>query len=208
MLTDLENRLTRAPPDCKSLVPVWEKVADDFANEPNVLIAKVDCEAPNAKGTAQEAGVSSYPTINFYPKGSKEPVPYQGGRAEADLLSYINTAAGTYRIAGGGLSAIAGTVPSLDQLVSGLKEGGAQTYAELEKAALGLQDRYAVYYSKVAKKAQDNADYIEKELGRLQGLLKKGGLSPEKVDDLTSRSNILNIFKGSDANGTEGKDEL
>lgn len=37
---------------------------------------------------------------------------------------------------------------------------------------------------------------MEKELARLQSLLKKGGLTTEKVDDLIRRSNILNVFKG------------
>ncbi|QIW95360.1 hypothetical protein AMS68_000878 [Peltaster fructicola] len=179
---------------CKTLAPTWEKLANDFAYEPNVTIAKVDCEAPNAKAVAKAAGVSSYPTIKFYPKGSSEPIDYSGGRAQAELISYINDKTGTHRIVGGGLDAIAGTIPALDKLVGSLKSGGAAAYTELEKATVGLQDKYAEYYNKVAKKAQDNAQYVEKELARLQSLLKKGGLSPEKLDDLTSRSNILSIF--------------
>lgn len=185
--------------DCKSLAPTWEKLANDFSAEPNVLIAKVDCEAPNAKSIAKELGITGYPTIKFYPKGQSTPVDYTGGRAEAELLSYINDQSGTHRIVGGGLDAIAGTIPALDSLVANLKQGGAKAYTELEKATKGLQDKYAEYYTKVAKKAQDNAQYVEKELTRLQGLLKKGGLAPEKIDDLTSRSNILNIFKNDDA---------
>lgn len=173
------------------------------------MIAKVDCEAPNAKATAQEAGVSSYPTIKFYPAGSSEPIDYAGGRAHADFISYVNDKTGTHRVIGGGLDAIAGTVPALDSLVANLKSGGAKAYAELEKTAKNLQDRYAVYYAKVATKAQENAQYVEKELTRLQGLLKKGGLSTEKVDDLTSRSNILNIFKKDESADTASiKEEL
>lgn len=169
-----------------------------------MLVAKVDCEADNAKAIAQEAGVKSYPTIFYYPKGSKEAVPYSGGRSENDLISFLNEKAGTFRVAGGGLSAIAGTIPSLDDLLSGLKSGGAAAYAEFEKAAGALQGKYAEYYARVAKKAEANQGYIEKELTRLQGLLAKGGLAPEKIDDLTSRTNILNMFKSSE--GT--KDEL
>lgn len=195
--------------DCKTLAPIWEKVASDFSGEPNVLIAKVDCEAPNAKATAQEAGVKSYPTIKFYPAGSSEAIDYAGGRAEADFISYVNDKTGTHRVIGGGLDAIAGTVPALDKLVADLKTGGAKAYTELEKTAKTLQDKYAVYYGKVALKAQENAQYVEKEWTRLQGLLKKGGLAPEKADDLTSRSNILNIFKkGNTADTASIKEEL
>src|SRR5277367_1387837 len=42
--------------DCKSLAPVWETVALDFANEPNVVVAKIDAEAENSKATAQAQG--------------------------------------------------------------------------------------------------------------------------------------------------------
>jgi protein disulfide-isomerase A6 len=189
---------------CKTLAPTWEKVAEDFSAEKGVLIAKVDCEAPNAKATAQEAGVKSYPTIFYYPKGSKEGIPYSGGRTEEDLITFMNEKAGTYRAVGGGLNPLAGTVPSLNSMVSTLKSGGASAYAELEKAVGTAQDKYAEYYGKVAKKAEENSGYVEKELTRVQGLLKKGGLSAEKIDDLTRRSNVLNIFNGDAA----AKDEL
>ena len=185
--------------DCKSLAPIWEKLAQAFASEKGVLIAKVDCEAPNAKATAQDAGVTSYPTIKYYPKGSTEAVPYDGSRAEAHLVSFMNEKAGTHRAMGGGLDTIAGTIPSLDELVATLKTGGVKAYSDLESAAGALQGKYAEYYAKVAKKAEANQKYAEKEFTRLQGMLKKGGLAPEKIDDLTSRSNILSKFKGGEA---------
>ena len=191
-------------PDCKTLAPVWEQVANDFASESKVLVAKVDCEAPNAKAVAQAAGVKSYPTIKYYPAGSTEGIPYSGGRGEADLVSFLNDKAGTFRVAGGGLNALAGTIPSLDSIVSNLRTGGAKAQEEFEKAVGSAKDQYAEYYSKVAKKSEENSGYVEKEIARLQSLLKKGGLTTEKVDDLTRRSNILNVFKGSES----GKDEL
>jgi protein disulfide-isomerase A6 len=46
----------------------------------------------------------------------------------------------------------------------------------------------------VAKKVKDNRDYARKEFTRLQGMIKKGSLASEKVDDLTTRSNILSKF--------------
>jgi protein disulfide-isomerase A6 len=88
-----------------------------------------------------------------------------------------------------------------------LKSGGSTAYAELYKTAGALQDKYAEYYTKVGKKAEVNADYVSKELARLQGLIKKGGLAPEKLDDLVSRSNILTKFKDVTA-GVAGKEEL
>lgn len=190
--------------DCKTLAPIWEKVAADFAAEKGVLIAKVDCEADNAKATAQEAGVKSYPTINYYPKGSTEAIPYTGGRTQDALIAFMNEKAGTHRTIGGGLDALAGTIPSLDTLVATLKSGGETAYSELATAAAAVGNTYAEYYAKVAKKAEQNSEYVTKELKRLQGMVAKGGLAPEKLDELVSRSNILQKFLGED----KVKDEL
>ncbi|KAK5017977.1 thioredoxin-like protein [Cryomyces antarcticus] len=190
---------------CKTLAPIWETLATDFASEPSVLIAKVDAEAPNAKATAQDQGVSSYPTIKYFPKGSSEAIPYNGGRSEADFVTFLNEKAGTHRAVGGGLDATAGTIAALDSVVSKFTGGAglAEVAEEATKAAAGVKDKYAEYYVKVFGKVKDNEGYVEKELKRLAGLLKKGGLAPEKVDDLISRSNILRKFTSD-----QGKSEL
>ncbi|MCJ1256117.1 hypothetical protein MMC24_003937 [Lignoscripta atroalba] len=190
---------------CKSLAPTWEILANDFASEPSVLIAKVDAEAENAKSTAEEQGVKSYPTIKYFPKGSTTPQAYEGGRSEKDLIDFLNEHTGTHRAVGGGLDAKAGTVESLDAIVAKLTAGGslATISEEAIKAAKGLKDKYAEYYVKVFSKLGISQGYAEKELARLEGLLKKGGLAPKKIDDLTSRTNILRKFIGKDS-----KDEL
>lgn len=184
--------------DCKSLAPIWETVAQDYAAEPNVLIAKIDAEAENAKSTAQDQGVKSYPTIKYFPKGSTTPEPYEGGRTEQAILDFMNEKAGTHRTTGGKLDEFGGTIPSLDSIVGKFTGGEsmASLSGELTAAAKGLKDKYAEYYVKVSDKVGKNQGYVEKELARLQGLIKKGGLAPEKIDDLTSRSNILRRFKG------------
>ena len=192
ILTDLR------PPDCKSLAPIWETVAKDFVGEPNVVIAKVDAEAENSKATAQNQGVKSYPTIKYFPKGSTTPEPYEGGRTEQAILVYMNEKAGTHRMAGGLLDENAGLIPDLDTII-GKVTGGENLGSiseQVTKAATELKDKYAEYYVKVSDKLSKNQGYAEKELARLQGLIKKGGLAPEKIDDLTSRSNILRRFKG------------
>ncbi|CAF9934482.1 MAG: hypothetical protein ALECFALPRED_005960 [Alectoria fallacina] len=192
---------------CKTLAPTWEQVATDYASEPNVLIAKIDAEAENSKATAQDQGVKSYPTIKYFPKGSTTPEPYEGGRSEQDILSFMNEKAGVHRTIGGKLDEIAGTIPNLDTIVSRLTGGEsiASLSEQIATAATASKDKYAAYYIKVSDKLSQNAGYAEKELTRLQGLIKKGGLAPEKIDDLTSRSNILRRFKGQ---GPVGKEEL
>ncbi|KAI9798258.1 MAG: hypothetical protein M1825_005391 [Sarcosagium campestre] len=192
---------------CKTLAPIWEALAHDFAAETSVLIAKVDAEAPNAKHTAKEQGVSSYPTIKYFPKGSKTSQPYEGGRSEKDFVEFLNKNSGTHRLVGGGLDAKAGTIEVLDSVIARFIEGGslATVSKELQKVAQGLKDKSAEYYLKVTEKLSKNQGYVEKELARLQGLLKKGGLAPEKVDDLTIRKNILSRFSGAKK---DEKDEL
>ncbi|KAL9534250.1 Disulfide-isomerase [Sphaerulina musiva] len=192
---------------CKSLAPTWEKLAADFVHDDNVLIAKVDAEAPNAKATAEKFGVKSYPTILYFPAGSTESQPYESGRSEEDLVKFVNEKAGTYRSPGGTLNALAGVIPSLDATVASLSTGGDKAYKELIKQAGKLQGKYAEYYTKVAKKAQDNQGYVEKELTRLTNLISKGSLAPEKLDDLTSRKNILSVFAGKVAGAADSVKE-
>lgn len=183
--------------DCKSLAPTWETLAKDFASEPSVLIAKVDAEAENSKATAKSQDVSSYPTIKYFPKGSSTSEPYNGGRTEADLVQFINEKAGTYRAVGGGLDPTAGIIESMNAIVSKYAsgEGSLSTVSEEAlKAANGLKDKYAQYYVKVFAKLGDSQQYAERELARLEGIIRKGGLAREKLDDLTSRANILRTF--------------
>jgi len=194
---------------CKSLAPVWESLASDFVSEPSIVIAKVDAEAPDSKKTAQDQGVQSYPTIKFFPAGTSEPSKYEGARTEQAFIDFLNKEVGTYRAVGGGLTAAGGTIATIDDIIQKIVDGG-NTIAEKAdavvagaKAATG--QKYAEYYGKVAGKVKANDGYLDKELTRLEGIIKKGGLAPSKLDDLVSRSNILRRFKVAI---TEGKSEL
>lgn len=197
--------------DCKSLAPTWESLAEDFAAESTVLVAKVDAEAENSKATAKDQGVTSYPTIKYFPKGSKTPLPYDGGRSEEALVAFLNEKAGTHRVIGGGLDAKAGTVEVLDTILAKLSPDSsvASIADDISKAAAALRDKYAEYYVKVATKMSASQGYAQKELTRLEGILKKGGLARSKQDDVTSRSNILRKFIGDTQEKLkEVKDEL
>ncbi|KAH8702758.1 thioredoxin-like protein [Phaeosphaeriaceae sp. PMI808] len=181
---------------CKTLAPIWETLANDFATEPSVLIAKVDAEAENAKALATEQGVQSYPTIKYFKKGSLEALPYEGARDEKDFINFLNANAGTHRAVGGGLDATGGTIEAFNTIVEKFQGAYGDGAEEAKKLAGTLKDKYAQYYAKVFEKAGKNKGYVEKELKRLQGLLGKGNLAQEKLDDLVSRSNILRKFLG------------
>jgi len=78
---------------CKSMVGAYEETAAAFAKESEVVIA--DLDADQHKDLAGRFGVSGFPTLKFFKKGSTEPVDYNGGREAADIVEYINQQAGT-----------------------------------------------------------------------------------------------------------------
>ncbi|KAI8625378.1 disulfide isomerase [Xylariaceae sp. FL1651] len=200
---------------CKSLAPIWETLAEDFINEPSVVIAKVDAEAENSKATASEQGVTSYPTIKFFPKGSTEAEAYNGGRSEVEFLEFLNGKTGTHRVPGGGLDATAGTIDILNHIAMKYAAGTeklSDLKAQAQKALEGLtkdaQYKYAEYYIKVFDKLAQNEGYVAKESARLDNIIRKGGLAPSKLDELQSKTNILKQYLQQAAEKIVGKDEL
>ncbi|KAK1776481.1 thioredoxin-like protein [Copromyces sp. CBS 386.78] len=197
---------------CKNLAPTWEKLAATFASEPEIAIAKVDADAPNGKKSAAEYGVSGFPTIKFFPKGSTTPEDYNGGRSEADFVEFLNEKAGTHRTPGGGLDTVAGTLAALDEIVTKYTGGASLTEVaeEAKEAVKSLKNsvelKYADYYLRVFDKLSKSEGYAAKEFARLEGILKKGGLAQAKVDELTAKVNILRKFVEKAAEGV--KDEL
>ena len=98
---------------------------------------------------------------------------------------------------GGGLDAEGGTIAVMDKIIEETKKSGrslSSAVAQLTMTAKDLKDNYASYYLKVLDKAIKEDGYVDKELARLEGLLRTGGLAQEKVDDLTARTNILRKF--------------
>jgi hypothetical protein len=101
------------------------------------VIANIDADAAHNKGIAGEYEVTSYPTVMFFPrstaspsssepsesnetdasKSKKTPIPYEGGRSEADFVQFLNEHCGTNRAVGGGLNDLAGLVPQLESHV-------------------------------------------------------------------------------------------
>ncbi|XP_047326967.1 protein disulfide-isomerase like 2-1-like [Impatiens glandulifera] len=78
---------------CKKLAPEYEKLGASFKKAKSVLIGKVDCD--EHKTVCSKYGVSGYPTIQWFPKGSLEPKKYEGARNAEALVSYINKEGGT-----------------------------------------------------------------------------------------------------------------
>lgn len=78
---------------CKNLAPEYELLGEAFDRETSVVIAKVDADQHRDLGSRFD--VHGFPTLKFFPKGSKTPESYEGGRTAEDLINYINGKVGT-----------------------------------------------------------------------------------------------------------------
>ncbi|XP_049579194.1 protein disulfide-isomerase A3 [Syngnathus scovelli] len=72
---------------CKSLEPKYTELAEKLANDPNLVIAKMDATANDVPSPYE---VSGFPTIYFAPAGSKmQPKKYEGGREVSDFIAFL-----------------------------------------------------------------------------------------------------------------------
>ncbi|KAL4227773.1 Protein disulfide-isomerase A3 [Mactra antiquata] len=70
---------------CKQLEPKYTELAEKLADEPEVVIAKMDATANDVPSSYD---VKGFPTIYFKPKGGS-PKQYQGGREVNDFVKYL-----------------------------------------------------------------------------------------------------------------------
>jgi len=106
------------------------------------------------------------------------------------------------------LGAKAGTIDALDTILAKYVTAGGisdleKATSEIKAAAKDLKDKSVDYYLRALAKLGANPEYATKEQTRLAGLLKKGGLAQEKMDDLTTRSNILRSFLAKEGEKSE-----
>ncbi|KAJ7603743.1 protein disulfide isomerase [Mycena polygramma] len=183
---------------CKSLKPTYEKVAHIFKPESNCIVANIDADDKKNKPIAERYGVTGFPTLKFFAKGSSEPVAYEGGRSEADFVDFLNEKCGTQRAVGGGLTDKAGRLAEFDALASKFFSAASDARASLLKDAAALADSAGVvskHYLRVMEKLVNGTEgYLEKEAKRLESILAKRSLAPAKLDEIKIKSNILRAF--------------
>jgi len=196
---------------CKNLAPTYEKIATDFLNEKNVLIAKID--ATKNTVLAEKYHVHGYPHLVFFDGKKKseegyEPDIYDGEREEEDFINFLNEKCNTHRKVGGGLDDKAGKISDLDELakkfISATGDELTKIIEKADKLSETINNKYSKYYVKVMNKINDKKDYIDKEIARLTKILEGKNLSSEKADDFMKRINILKSFKKEE----KARDEL
>ncbi|KAJ3330761.1 hypothetical protein HDU76_004934 [Blyttiomyces sp. JEL0837] len=75
-----------------NLAPVYEDLADSYAKEKGLIIAKVDADAHKELGGRFD--VKGFPTLKWFPKGSTKPEDYEGGRDLDAFVKFIGDKTG------------------------------------------------------------------------------------------------------------------
>ena len=183
---------------CKSLAPVYEKVAKSFESEKNIVVAAMNADdAPN-KPLAGKYGVSGFPTIKFFPKGNKLGEEYSAGRSEEDFVAFLNEKTGSQRVIGGGLLETAGTNEELNVLANEYVSADASDRAAVKAKIAELVAKLggdAAHYLKTVEKIEAKGDsYPQKESARLTKML-EGKVAASRRDTMSIRKNIIVQFQ-------------
>jgi len=183
---------------CKSLAPLYEIVAKAFANEPEVVIANVNADKYRELG--QKYGVTGFPTLKFFKKGSKTPQDFQRG-TESAMIDSVNSLAGTARDVSGKLNPTAGRITELDEIAKKFVQANKEEKKELLSKAEELSNGYdnlkkksSSYYIKTMQKIESNSDYASKELERITRIINSASASASSLDEFQVKKNILSVF--------------
>jgi protein disulfide-isomerase A6 len=178
---------------CKTLAPKYEQLAKVFAGEPDVIIANVDATENNDLAT--RFGISGFPTLKLFQGGSSEPTDYLGSREVPAMVEFINEHAGTYRLPNGELSADAGSIETLDNLIKATTVFDENFVSALTAAVKDLDQPTTELYLTFAKKiAAKGESYVATEIKRLRGMVSSKNVTPEKKKSFFLRLNILRKF--------------
>ncbi|KAJ8969711.1 hypothetical protein NQ314_001625 [Rhamnusium bicolor] len=72
---------------CKRLAPIYDKVAQHFKENENVVIAKID----STVNELEHIKVTSFPTIKLYTKGENQVIEYNGPRTFDGLTKFVES---------------------------------------------------------------------------------------------------------------------
>jgi protein disulfide isomerase len=71
---------------CKQLAPHYDEAAKRLANNPNIVLAKVDSTENEVAGL----DVQGFPTLKFWGKDkTAEPIEYNGGRDADGIIAWL-----------------------------------------------------------------------------------------------------------------------
>lgn len=211
---------------CKNFKPQLEIAAQSFKDSDNVTFGNFDADAN--KDFAAKYDVHGFPTIKFFPaakpneavveesakvgklyKGNQLVEAYNDERSASGVINFMNSRAGTFRLAGGGIQEFAGLeaalVTPIKELTTLLTAGGneqavaAQKKVVLEAVVTNVKNeyisgQYTRYVNIIVEKGSAGVSYAKEENARLAGILEKTPMSDERTFQFTVRKNILGLF--------------
>jgi protein disulfide-isomerase A1 len=72
---------------CKQLAPIYDKLGEKFADNSNIVVAKMDATVNELEHTK----INSFPTIKLYKRGDNKVVEYNGERTLEGLSKFLET---------------------------------------------------------------------------------------------------------------------
>ncbi|XP_065860391.1 probable protein disulfide-isomerase A6 [Euphorbia lathyris] len=160
---------------CKKLAPEYENLGASFKKAKSVLIGKVDCD--EHKSVCGKYGVSGYPTLKWFPKGSLEPKKYEGPRTAEALTEFVNAEGGTnVKIAAVSSSVVVLTSDNFDEVVL---DGSKDVLVEFYAPWCGHCKSLAPTYEKVATafKSEEGVVIANLDADKYKDLAEKYGVS-------------------------------
>lgn len=160
---------------CKKLAPEYEKLGASFKKAKSVVIGKVDCD--EHKSLCSKYGVSGYPTIQWFSKGSLEPKKYEGPRTAEALVEFVNTEGGTnVKIATVPSNVVVLTTDNFDEVVL---DETKDVLVEFYAPWCGHCKNLAPTYEKVATvfKSEEDVVIANLDADKYKDLAEKYGIS-------------------------------
>jgi len=72
---------------CKQLAPIWDELGEKYKDHADIVIAKMDSTA----NELEEVKIQSFPTIKFFPAGSKDIIDYSGERTLDGFTKFLES---------------------------------------------------------------------------------------------------------------------
>lgn len=72
---------------CKQLVPTWDKLGEQFKDNEDIVVAKMDSTA----NELEDIKIQGFPTIKLFKKGDNKVVDYNGERTLEALAKFLES---------------------------------------------------------------------------------------------------------------------